>query len=400
MFQPLKGVKVVDLSQVLAGPFATYQLALMGAEVLKIEKPGEGDWTRVGGHLPELGERRMGLGFLAHNAGKKSVSINLKPPEGLDLIKKLIVDAGVFVENFKPGVAERLGLGYEAVRAINPKIVYCSISAYGQDGPLSGRPAYDHVIQGMCGIMQTTGKPGTGPTKVGAPYIDYATGMNAAMAIMAGLLEVQHTGAAVRIDVAMLDTSLMLMASLMSQHLSTGWTPTQTGNEAWSASPSSGAFATKDGVLMLAANNDAQFRRMCKALGRDDIVNDPRWQLAAARSQNAASLRDLLNQIFLTKSASEWEDALAPVDVPAARIRGLEDVLAEDQVRARDLTHEFLIDGCQQPVHVPTMSFKANGKNNAPQTPPSVLGEDTDKVLSAAGVSPEQIKELRIAGVI
>jgi crotonobetainyl-CoA:carnitine CoA-transferase CaiB-like acyl-CoA transferase len=194
MFQPLNGIRVVDLSQVLAGPFATYQLALMGAEVLKIEKPGEGDWTRLGGALPDLADHRMGLGFLTQNAGKKSVTIDLKSPEGLELVKHLISTADVFVENFKPGVAERLGLGFETVRSLNPRIVYCSISAYGQDGPLSRRPAYDHVIQGMCGIMLTTGEPGGPPTKVGAPYIDYATGMNAAMAVVAGLLEVRRTG--------------------------------------------------------------------------------------------------------------------------------------------------------------------------------------------------------------
>lgn len=276
MFQPLKGTRVIDLSQVLAGPFATYQMALMGAEILKIEKPGEGDWTRTGGALPELSNRKMGLGYLVHNAGKKSVTIDLKAPEGLEIIKQLISTADVFVENFKPGVAERLGLGFETVRALNPKIVYCSISAYGQDGPLSARPAYDHVIQGMCGIMKTTGAPGGPPTKVGAPYVDYATGMNAAMAVMAGLMEVQRTNKAVQIDVAMLDTALMLMASLMSQHLSAGWEPTQNGNEAWSASPSSGAFETADGMLMLAANNDAQFHKLCKALGRQDIIDDPR----------------------------------------------------------------------------------------------------------------------------
>lgn len=400
MFQPLKGVKVVDLSQILAGPFATYQMALMGAEVLKIEKPGEGDWTRLGGPLPDLGARRMGLGFLAHNAGKKSVSINLKTPEGLDLVKRLVADAGVFVENFKPGVAARLGLGYDVVRAINPKIVYCSISAYGQDGPLSARPAYDHVIQGMCGIMQTTGKPGDAPTKVGAPYVDYATGMNAAMAVMAGLLEVQRTGVSVQIDVAMLDTALMLMASLMSQHLSAGWMPTQNGNEAWSASPSSGAFETADGLLMLAANNDAQFRKLCQALGRDDILQDPRWCSTEARSQNGKTLREILNQTFLMDTADHWENRLAQAEVPAARVRGLDEVLAEDQVRARQLTAEIRIEGHDRPVHVPTMSFKANGANNAPQSLPSVLGADTDTVLGSIGISPEQIKALRSTGVI
>ncbi len=400
MFQPLKGVRVIDLSQVLAGPYATYQMALMGAEIIKIEQPGDGDWTRIGGALPELAERHMALGFLAHNAGKKSVTINLKSPEGLELARTLIATADIFVENFKPGVAERLGLGFEAVREINPKTVYCSISAFGQDGPLSRRPAYDHVIQGMCGIMLTTGQPGDGPTKVGAPYIDYATGMNAAMAAMAGLREVERTGEAVRIDVAMLDTALMLMASLMSQHLTTGWKPVQNGNEAWSASPSSGAFDTADGMLMLAANHDVQFRNLCRAIGRDDILQDPRWETVPERHENAASLRETLEETFRTRPAAEWEDVLNTVAVPAARVRRLDEVLAEPQVRARGLTREIRVDGHDGVIHIPTMSFKANGESAPPQTPPAPLGADTEDVLCAAGIDPDRIAALRSAGVI
>lgn len=400
MFQPLKGVRIIDLSQVLAGPYATYQLALMGADVIKIEQPGEGDWTRIGGPIADLAEQRMALGFLTHNAGKKSVAINLKSPEGLEVARTLVATADVFVENFKPGVAERLGLGFEVVRKINPKVVYCSISAFGQDGPLSGRPAYDHVIQGMCGIMLTTGQPGDGPTKVGAPYVDYATGMNAAMAVMAGLREVDRTGEAVQVDVAMLDTALMLMASLMSQHLTTGWTPAQNGNEAWSASPSSGAFDTADGMLMLAANHDAQFRNLCSAIGRDDILQDPRWGTVSARNENAGSLRETLQEIFRTRPAAYWEDLLNGAAVPAARVRGLDEVMAEPQVHARELTSEIHVDGHDSAVHVPTMSFKANGENARPVTPPARLGADTEEVLGASGIDRERIATLRSIGAI
>lgn len=400
MFQPLKGVRVIDLSQVLAGPYATYQLALMGAEVIKIEKPGEGDWTRQGGPLPELAERRMALGFLGHNAGKKSVTIDLKTPEGAELARELIAGADVFVENFKPGVAERLGLGFEALRDINPKLVYCSISAFGQDGPMRNRPAYDHVIQGMCGIMLTTGKPGDGPVKVGAPYVDYATGMNAAMAILAGLREAERTDTAVQVDVAMLDTALMLMSSLMTMHLTTGWTPAQNGNEAWSASPSSGAFDTADGILMLAANHDTQFRHMCRAIGRDDILQDTRWDSAAERHRNWKSLRETLEETFRTRPAAEWEEILAEAAVPAGRIRGLDEMLAEPQIAARGLTSEIHVDGHNAPVHIPALSFKANGENASPDLPPRPLGADTEAVLRAAGVTQEQLDALRNANVI
>lgn len=399
-FRPMAGLRVVDLSQVLAGPFATYQLSLLGAEVLKIEKPGEGDWTRNGGPSKPLSDLGMGLNFLAHNAAKKSVTLDLKSPEGLAALKRLIATADVFVENFKPGVAERLGLGFNAVRAIRPDIVYCSISAYGQDGPLRQRPAYDHVIQGMCGIMLTTGQKGDGPTKVGAPYVDYATGMNAAMAILAGLTEVRRTGRAVQLDVAMLDTALMLMASLVTQHMTAGWQPAQNGNEAWSQSASSGAFQTLDGVLMLAANNDRQFRQLCAAVGRDDILSDPRWSDVAARNENAAELRAELVALFLTRDAAEWETLLAGASVPAARVRSLDEVVQEDQFAARDLVSQMQISGHNPPVHVPNLPFKANGVNLHPAAAPSALGADTEQVLIGAGFDPTELTRLRDAGVI
>jgi len=400
MFQPLKGIRVLDLSQVLAGPYATYQLALLGAEVLKIEKPGEGDWTRSGGQPENLAKRRMSLAYLTQNGGKRSVTIDLKTDEGRELAKKLAATADVFVENFKPGVAERLGLGYESVRALRPGIVYCSISAYGQNGPMSRRPAYDHVIQGMCGIMMTTGRPGDGPTKVGAPYVDFATGMNATAAVLAGLMERQRTGESVQVDVAMLDTALMLMASLMTQNLSTGWVPGQAGNEAWSASPSSGAFETADGLLMLAANTDAQFRKLCRAIGREDILDSPDWAPPEMRGRNSASLRATLVETFLTRTATQWETVLAAAEVPAARVRRLDETLSEAQIAERGLTSEIRVDGHEGAIHVPTMSFRANGAAIATPAPPPVLGADTEAVLAELGIDGDDFASLREAGIV
>ncbi|MEO4042411.1 CoA transferase [Hoeflea sp. CAU 1731] len=300
----------------------------------------------------------------------------------------------------KPGVAERLGLGFEAVRAIRKDIVYCSISAYGQNGPMSRRPAYDHVIQGMCGIMLTTGKPGDGPTKVGAPYVDFATGMNAAMAVTAGLMEMRRTGNAVQIDVAMLDTALMLMASLITQNMTTDWVPSQNGNEAWSASPSSGAFETADGMLMLAANNEAQSGKLCRAIGRPDILEDSHWKSPLDRRENGASLRATLEATFLTMSADHWEGVLEQADVPAARVRRLDETLGEPQIQARELTSDIRVDGYEGPIHVPNMSFRVNGESVGPQTPPSTLGGDTEAVLGELGVDSEHLAKLKTAGVI
>ncbi len=400
MFQPLAGIRVIDVTQVLAGPYAAYQLGLMGAEVLKIEAPGIGDWSREKGELPDLNAEGMGLTYLTQNANKKSVTLNLKTPEGLAIMKRLIEGADVFIENFRPGTIARLGLPFEVVRAINPRIVYCSISAFGQDGELSHRPAYDHVIQGMCGIMKTTGTVDTGPQKVGAPYVDYATGLNAAFAIVSALHETKRTGEAVHLDVAMLDTSMLLMASLVTSHLTAGWMPRPSGNEAWSQSPSSGAFETEDGLLMVAANNDRQFRALCAGLGRPDILKDERWRDPQARRRNAAALRAELVRIFRSGSALKWEKALDAVGVPAAKVRSLDEVLAEDHARSRAFARPVQWGRAPHEIHLPTLGFKVNSDVVAPDRPPPELGADTRDVLRDLGYSEAEICRLAKEAVI
>ncbi len=400
MFQPLAGVRVIDLTQVLAGPYAAYQLALMGAEVLKIETPGIGDWSRDKGHLPGLNAEGMGLTYLTQNANKKSVTLNLKSEEGLAIMKRMIEGADVFIENFRPGTIARLGLPFDVVRAINPRIVYCSISAFGQDGELSRRPAYDHVIQGMCGIMKTTGTVETGPQKVGAPYIDYATGLNAALAIVSALHETKRTGEAIHLDVAMLDTSMLLMASLVTSHLTGGWMPKPSGNEAWSQSPSSGAFETDDGLLMVAANNDRQFRALCAGLGRPDILEDERWSDPAARQANAAPLRDELVKIFRSGRALDWEKALDAAGVPAAKVRSLDEVLAESHAATRAFVQTMRWTREPHEIHLPTLGFKVDGEAVAPTSAPPELGGDTHEVLRGLGYTDADLARLLSEAVI
>jgi len=400
MFQPLAGVRVIDLTQVLAGPYAAYQLALMGADVIKVEEPGKGDWSRTNGHIGELNAAGMGLAYLTQNANKKSVTLNLKTPEGLAIMKKLIAGAQVFVENFRPGAAARLGLSFDEVKALRPDIVYCSISAFGQDGAFSRRPAYDHVVQGMSGIMKTTGTLDTGPQKVGAPYVDYATGLNAAFAIVSALHETRRTGRAVHLDVAMLDTSMLLMASLVTSHLIAGWKPQPAGNEAWSQSPSSGAFETADGLLMVAANNDRQFRAMCAGLGRPDILADPRWAEPKARQANAAALRAEFVALFRSDTARHWEKALDAAGVPAARVRSLDEVLAEDHARARGFTKPVSWNREPRDIHLPTLGFKADGEVVAPSVPPPELGRDTREVLASLGYSEAELRGLAERAII
>jgi formyl-CoA transferase len=400
MFQPLTGIRVIDLTQVLAGPYAAYQLGLMGAEVLKIEMPGEGDWSRERGEMPELNIENMGLAYLTQNANKKSVALNLKTKDGLDIMKRLIEGADVFIENFRPGAVARLGLPFDVVRTINPRIVYCSISAFGQDGEMSHRPAYDHVIQGMSGIMKTTGSAETGPQKVGAPYVDYATGLNAAFAIVSALHETKRTGKAVHLDVAMLDTSMLLMASLVTSHVNAGWMPKPAGNEAWSQSPSSGAFETADGLLMVAANNDRQFRALCAGLGREDIPEDERWRDPQARRLNAPALRSELVRIFRSGTAEKWERALDAAGVPAARVRALDETLAESHAQTRAFTRPLRWSRQPEDIHLPTLGFKVDGEVVAATVPPPELGADTREVLRELGYGEVELCRLAREAVI
>lgn len=375
---PLTGVTVVDLTQVLAGPYCTYQLALLGAKVIKIEPPG-GEMTRMGGALSELSNQNIGLSFCTQNADKDCVELDLKQSENVSKVLGLIATADVFVQNYRPGVADRLGFSVESVREVNPKIVYCSISAYGGEGPIGHRPAYDHVVQAMSGIMSTTGPDDAGPIKVGAPYIDYATGLNAAFAIMAGLRERDRTDDFQLVDVAMLDTALNLMASNVVATANTGVDLPKLGNEAASRAPSSGCFVTADGsLIMLAANNERQFDLLCSVLGHSEWAKDPRWENPSVRSKNQDALRDELDQVFLTRTAKEWETLLDVVGVPSSRVRKLGELIGEGQPDARGLLGKVRVGENQTPVQLPAIGFRLNGDSLKPLNAPKTLGEDTD----------------------
>lgn len=392
MFEPLAGKRVIDVTQVLAGPYCTYQLALMGAEVIKIELPGQGDWTRLGGNDEELSAAGYSLSFLTQNGNKKSVTLNLKQPEGVAVLKQLLESADVFVENFKPGTAVGLGIGYDDVAGLNPRLIYTSLSAYGQDGPIGHRPAYDHIIQGMVGIMHTTGTPETVPNKVGSPYVDYATGLMGAFAVVSALLERERTGEGQRIDVAMLDTAMLLMASLAVSTMATGTPPPPTGNEAFSGSPSSGTYETQDGLIMLAANNERQFQTLCRAIGRADLSEDPRFAAPPERKRNAAALRAEFAALFRTKTAAEWETLLDEARVPGVRVRRMDEVLAEPQLAARGLMQSLALDGLAREVALPSLGFKANGETMPPRRSPPRLGQHTDEVLGALGLDVEALR--------
>ncbi|MEZ5726968.1 MAG: CoA transferase [Burkholderiaceae bacterium] len=342
----------------------------------------------------------MGAIYLTQNANKRSVSLDLKRPGAVDAVLRLVASADIFVENFAPGTAARLGLSFDAVRAANPKILYCSISAYGQDGPIGHRPAYDHVVQGMCGIMRATGTAQTEPNKVGAPYIDYATGLNAAFAIVSALHQVRQNGQALRVDVAMLDSAMLLMSSMITQALSLGTEHLASGNEAFSRSPASGAFETRRGILMIAANNERQFARLCHAIGRADLLEDPVLADPVERAKRVDSLRSAIAEAIATRTADEWEQVLDQARVPAARVRTINEALQGEQLVARGIAAEIAVPGATQPGHVPTLGFKVDGEVVAPSRPPPRLGADTEAVLREAGIGDDALAALRASGAI
>ena len=372
--QPLQNIRVLDLTQVFAGPYCTYQLALLGAQVIKVEPPG-GEMTRYAGALPELSKQGLGLMFCTQNAQKNCVEMDLKDPVQVAKVLDLVAEADIFIQNYRPGVAQRLGLGEEALAAVNPRLVYCSISAYGEVGPIGHRPAYDHVVQAMSGIMSTTGTDEMGPVKVGAPYIDYATGLNAAFAVMAGLRQRDLTGEFQHVDVSMLDTAMTMMANNLVTVATTGEDLPKLGNEAASRAPSSGCFATQGGeLLMLAANNQRQFADLCEVLGHSEWAQDPRWAEPRARAANQDALRALFESVFLSKSASEWESLLDQAGVPASRVRKLSETVAEGQLQARGLLKTLAVGDDATPVSLPGIGFRLNRVSLTPDRPPRAVG--------------------------
>ena len=395
MFKPLKGIKVLDITGVLAGPYSTYQLGLLGAEIIKIESLSNGDWTRTEGKNKDLTEKKMGTSFLIQNSNKKSIQIDLKSIEGKEITLKLLKYVDVFVENMRPGKAEKLGFGWNQVSVINKNIVYCSISAFGQDGPFSNRGAYDHVIQGMSGIMSTTGTLESGPTKVGSPYIDYATGLNAAFAITSALHQIKIDQKPIRLDVAMFDTSLLLMANMVTEHLNSGWEPKPMGNEAQSGSPSSGMYKTLTSPLLLAANTDEQFLNLCDALNTIKTFDKKKWKFEKYRVQNQEELRKEMQEIFNLKTAEELEELLNKFNVPAGKLRSLKEAVSEEQFAERKLWNKVNIGAIEQEFFVPSLGFKVNKNSVVPDIPPPSLGQDTEEILKLLEYSDEQIKKFK-----
>ena len=397
MALPLKGVRVLDVTNVLAGPFCSFQLVLLGAEVIKIENPERGDLARVLGADITANEALMGASFVSVNAGKQSVTLNLKLPEGKEIFKQLAAISHVVIENFRPGVMSRLGLDYGPLSKVNPAIVYCAISGFGQEGPLAMRPAYDQIIQGISGVMSVTGDERSAPLRVGYPICDTVGGITAAMAICAALVESRATGCGRRIDVSMLESTLASMGWIVSNYLNADVEPIPMGNENFTAAPS-GTFRTADGLLNIAANESAQFERLCDVIGRPDLKTDERFAVRETRKQNRLSINAEIAPELMKRCAAEWEQLLVSAGVPAGRVLTVPEILRDAHLAGRHFVSEF--EGASGKQKMTRGGFLFSGDQPSPAGPAPTLAEHTEFWLRKLGYDSERIQELQSKGVV
>lgn len=396
----LEGVRVLDLTNVLAGPFCCYQLAQLGADVIKIEVPKSGDLARQLGADPELNKHLMGASFLAQNAGKRSLTINLKNPAGKEVFRRLVATADVIVENFRPGVMDHLELSYEALKKSKRDLIYCAISGFGQTGPLKDNPAYDQIVQGLSGVMSVTGDKNSAPLRVGYPVADTVGGITAAFAVAAALFRRQRNREGELIDVSMLEATLVTMGWAVSNWLIAGITPEPMGNENVTASPS-GTFKTGDGLLNIAANQQEQFNRLCEIIGRKELANDPRFVNREDRKIRRHELNREIEVALAAKSAKEWSELFNKNGVPSGEVLSIPQVLQHPQTIERDLIQRFgATPGIDRDIAVLRSGFRLASGDPQAVTPPPVLGADTEKILIELGYDQDAIHELKQSGAL
>lgn len=376
---PFEGLLVADFTHVLAGPACAYYLGLLGADVIKIESATKGDAIRHrGGTDAEAAKNGMSTSYLTQAAGKKSIALDLETQSGLQQFHDILARADVLVENHVPKTMQRLGLDETTLAARHPHLIHCAMTGYGRGGPQENTAAYDVNIQAACGLMDATGTEESGPTRTGAPVLDYGTALAASFAVSAALFERTKTGKGTFIDVSMLETGLCLMSSTVTDYLKTGNAPKRRGNLANSRSPGAGSFPCLDGIISLGVNEETHFANLARALDREDWLTDPRFEDRADRKTHAAALASEIEVELSKKTAKDWDPILQSAGVPAARLRSLPDALASPHVQARGFV-QTLPDGLQ----VPTLPFRiGDRKTYAPSSPAPKHGEQTVEVLS------------------
>jgi crotonobetainyl-CoA:carnitine CoA-transferase CaiB-like acyl-CoA transferase len=407
MAGPLSHIRVLDLSRVLAAPWAGQNLADLGAEVIKVERPGKGDDSRAYGP-PWLKDRSgndtaESAYFAAANRGKKSITVDLSKPQGQELVRKLAEHSDVLLENYKYGDLARYALGYADLKRVNPGLIYCSVTGFGQTGPYRDRPGYDFMIQGMGGLMSITGErddlPGGGPQRVGVPIVDIMTGMYASIAVCAAIAHRAETGVGQHLDLALLDTQVAFLANQAMNYLATGDIPGRLGNAHPNIVPYQ-TFTTSDGAIILACGNDNLYRKFCEVAGRPDLATDERFVTNGKRVENRATLTPLLADVFAKKTTREWVDALETAGVPNGPINNIAQVFEEPQVVARGVKIELEHPTAGTvPLVASPMRFSATPVE--PKRPPPVLGQHTDEILrDLLGLDAAAIAELKAAKIV
>jgi crotonobetainyl-CoA:carnitine CoA-transferase CaiB-like acyl-CoA transferase len=395
--KPFTGIRILDFTRYLAGPYGTYQLALLGADVVKIEAR-EGDETRHQLVGKEWAERKMPPGFLAVNGNKRSITLDLRRPEAVEVVKRLVPTADVVWENFRPGVMDKLGLGYDTLAALNPRLIYCAVSGFGHTGPERTTAAFDGKLQAMSGIMSITGEPAGGPMRAGFAICDTIGGLTAALAVSSALYQRTHTGRGQFVDVAMLDAALAFLPGPVTEYMVAGIEQRQIGNGSVSRKPTASRFRARDGYIVLAVLTERQFTSLMKTLGRADALNDPRFKDWAARTENVAALREVIEDALASDDPKTWEARLTAADVPCACIWTIDEIVEHPQLESRDVLQT--IDSRWGPMRLVGAGFRlAHGSPGLDRQPPT-LGEHTDEILAEAGYHPADIERLRRDAVV
>jgi crotonobetainyl-CoA:carnitine CoA-transferase CaiB-like acyl-CoA transferase len=396
--RPFEGVRILDFTQVLAGPYASYQLCLLGADVIKVERR-EGEDMRRTPLNKEWAERGLAPGWQAINGGKRSLTLDLQKPEAIEIVKRLAAKADVVMENFRPGVMDKLGIGYEALSKVNPRLIYCCISAFGQTGPERLGAGYDGKIQAMSGIMAITGHEQTGPTRAGFAVCDVLSGATAAFGVSSALFQRTHTGKGQLVDVSMLEATIAFLSGQVADYTVAGHRQTLSGNQAVSRRPTANLFkAGKGEFILLAVNNEKQFIALMKALGREDVLTDSRFGDWFLRNENEPALRKIIEDVLATRSPKEWEKILDAAGAPCANIWRIEEIIDHPQIEFRKAMQT--VDTPYGPLRFAGSGFKlAHGGGKLERMAPA-LSEHTDAVLAEAGYSKDEVAALHKAAVV